>query len=64
MVGIRRRVSAASPDIHGIVIIKISSEVSSNPQKITFQRRKINFDIIFENFEKFYTKTMSGMFLC
>ena len=64
MVWIRQRVSAAAPDIPGIVFMKISSEVSSNLQKSAFQSRNIFFDFIFEKFTKFYTKTIFGMFLC
>jgi hypothetical protein len=54
----RQRVSAAAPDIPEIVFMKISSEVSSNLQKSTFQSRNIFFDFIFEKFTKFYTKAM------
>ena len=64
MAWIRQRVLAVAPDIPGIVIMKISSEVSSNLQKSTFQSRKIFSDFIFEKFAKFYTKTVFGMFLC
>ena len=58
MVWIRQRVSAAAPDIPGIVFMKISSEVSSNLQKSAFQSRNIIFDFIFEKFTKFYTKAI------
>ena len=59
----REEILLQNEKIYNVALMKISSEVSSNLQKSTFQSRKNFLDFIFEKFAKFYLKTVFFMFL-